>query len=167
MRTAIIFVAVAALALAACSSSTDEAPKTDAAAPSGGSDAPETSPADTSPAEPAPTATPKKSTKLITNQQSRVTCEWFAELINDVNAGLISGVQGDVVSVGETRYRIKNMYGLSIGSDEPIHPTVKALMGATQLEFKFEEVRPEVDALREACEQNGYPIPELTASSEQ
>ena len=83
-----------------------------------------------------------------------------------MNAGLISGVQGDVVSVGETRYRIKNMYGLSIGSDEPIHPTVKALMGATQLEFNFEDVRPEVDALREACEQNGYPIPELTASEQ-
>jgi hypothetical protein len=164
MKTAIVFVAVAALALAACSSSTDEAPKTDAAAPSGGSGA-----ADTSPTQ-APEAAPTRSQRTdvaVANQQSRVTCEWFAELINDVNAGLISGVQGDVVSVGETRYRIKNMYGLSIGSDEPIHPTVKALMGATQLEFKFEDVRPEVDALREACEQNGYPIPELTASSEQ
>ena len=156
MRTAIIFVAVAALALAACSSSTDEAPKTDAAAPSDGSGA-----ADTSPTR------AQRTDAAVANQQSRVTCEWLTELINDVNAGLISGVQGDVVSVGETRYRIKNMYGLSIGSDEPIHPTVKALMGATQLEFKFEEVRPEVDALREACEQNGYPIPELTASSEQ
>ena len=156
MRTAIVFVAIAALALAACSSSTDEAPKTDAAAPSGGSGS-----ADTSPTR------AQRTDIAVANQQSRVTCEWFTELINDVNAGLISGVQGDVVSVGETRYRIKNMYGLSIGSDEPIHPTVKALMGATQLEFKFEDVRPEVDALREACEQNGYPIPELTASSEQ
>ena len=169
MRTAIVFVVIAALALAACSSSsssTDEAPKTDAAAPSGGSGS-----ADTSPTQaPAPEAAPTRAQRTdiaVANQQSRVTCEWFTELINDVNAGLISGVQGDVVSVGETRYRIKNMYGLSIGSDEPIHPTVKALMGATQLEFKFEDVRPEVDALREACEQNGYPIPELTASSEQ
>ena len=166
MKTAIVFVAVAALALAACSSSsssTDEAPKTDAAAPSDGSGA-----ADTSPTQ-APEAAPTRSQRTdvaVANQQSRVTCEWFTELIDDVNAGLISGVQGDVVSVGETRYRIKNMYGLSIGSDEPIHPTVKALMGATQLEFKFEDVRPEVDALREACEQNGYPIPELTASEQ-
>ena len=163
MRTAIVFVAVAALALAACSSSSDEAPKTDAAAPSDGSGA-----ADTSPTQ-APEAAPTRSQRTdvaVANQQSRVTCEWFTELIDDVNAGLISGVQGDVVSVGETRYRIKNMYGLSIGSDEPIHPTVKALMGATQLEFNFEDVRPEVDALREACEQNGYPIPELTASEQ-
>ncbi len=163
MRTAIVFVAVAASVLAACSSSTEEAPKTDAAAPSGGSGA-----ADTSPTQ-APEAAPTRSQRTdvaVANQQSRVTCEWFTELINDVNAGLISGVQGDVVSVGETRYRIKNMYGLSIGSDEPIHPTVKALMGATQLEFNFEDVRPEVDALREACEQNGYPIPELTASEQ-
>ena len=103
----------------------------------------------------------------VANQQTRVTCEWFTELINDVNAGLISGVQGDVVSVGETRYRIKNMYGLSIGSEEPIHPNVKALMAATQLEFKFEEVRAEIDALRAACEQNEYPIPELAGSQEQ
>ena len=166
MRTAIVFVAVAALALAACSSSTDEALKTDAAAPSDGSGAADTSPTQASAPEPAPTRA-QRTDAAVANQQSRVTCEWLTELINDVNAGLISGVQGDVVSVGETRYRIKNMYGLSIGSDEPIHPTVKALMGATQLEFKFEEVRPEVDALREACEQNGYPIPELTASSEQ
>ena len=163
MRVAIVLVAVVALAFAACSSD-DEAPKTDAAAPSGGSGSADTSPADT-PA-PAPTRG-QRMDAAVANQQTRVTCEWFTELINDVNAGLISGVQGDVVSVGETRYRIKNMYGLSIGSEEPIHPNVKALMAATQLEFKFEEVRAEIDALRAACEQNEYPIPELAGSQEQ
>ena len=162
MRAAIVFVAIAALALAACSSD-DEASKTDAAAPSGGSGSAGTSPTD-APA-PAPTRA-QRTDAAVADQQSRVTCEWFTELIDDVNAGLISGVQGDVVSVGETRYRIKNMYGLSIGSDEPIHPTVKALMGATQLEFQFEDVRAEIDALRAACEQHGFPVPELTASEQ-
>ena len=163
MRIAIVLAAVAVLALAACSSDgDDEAPKTDAAAPSGGSGAAETPPT-TAPA-PAPTRSVRVDA-ATTNRQSKQTCDWFTELITDVNAGLISGVQGDVVSVGETRYRIKNMYGLSIGSDEPIHPSVKALMAATQLEFQFEDVRSEIDALRAACEQHGFPIPELSASS--
>ena len=168
MRAAIVVVAIAVLALAACSSD-DEAPGTDAAAPSGATSAPDTSPADTSPADtpaPAPTRA-QRVDAAVANQQSRVTCEWFTELIDDVNAGLISGVQGDVVSVGETRYRIKNMYGLSIGSDDPIHPRVKDLMSATQLEFDFEDVRTEIDGLRAACEQHGFPIPELAGSSGQ
>ena len=166
MRAAIVLLVIVLMALAGCSSD-DEAPKTDAAvpaAPSGGSDAGGTS------ASELPTAVPTRAQRVdaaVANQQTRVTCEWFTELMNDVNAGLISGVQGDVVSVGETRYRIKNMYGLSIGSDEPIHPSVKTLMAATQLEFKFEDVRTEIDALRAACEQNGFPIPELAGSSEQ
>ena len=169
MRAATVFVAITVLVLAACSSSSDEAPKTDAAAPSGGSGAADTSPTEASPADtpaPAPTRA-QRVDDAVANQQSRVTCEWFTELINDVNAGLISGVQGDVVSVGETRYRIKNMYGLSIGSDEPIHPSVKELMAATQLEFKFEDVRAEIDALRAACEQHGFQIPELAGSTGQ
>ena len=161
MRATIVFVAIAVLALAACSSD-DEAPKTDPAAPSGGSGSTDASPADT-PA-PAPTRS-QRVDAATTNRQSKQTCDWFVELMNDVNAGQISGVQGDVVSVGETRYRIKNMYGLSIGSDEPIHPSVKALMSATQLEFEFEDVRAEIDALRAACEQHGFPVPELSASS--
>ena len=164
MRAAIVFVAIAALALAACSSD-DEAPKTDAAAPSGGSGAADTSPTQASTPAPAPTRA-QRMDAATTNRQSKQTCDWFTELIDDVNAGLISGVQGDVVSVGETRYRIKNMYGLSIGSDEPIHPSVKALMQVTQLEFQFEDVRPEIDALRTACEQHGFPVPELTASEQ-
>ena len=166
MRAAIVVVAIAVLALAACSSD-DETPKTDAAAPStpsGGAGSTDPSPADT-PA-PAPTRA-QRVDAAVANQQSRVTCEWFTELIDDVNAGLISGVQGDVVSVGETRYRIKNMYGLSIGSDDPIHPRVKDLMSATQLEFDFEDVRTEIDGLRAACEQHGFPIPELAGSSGQ
>ena len=163
MRVAIVFVFVAVLALAACSSD-DEAPKTDAAAPSGGTGSAGTTVADT-PA-PAPTRS-QRVDAATTNRQSKQTCDWFVELMNDVNAGQISGVQGDVVSVGETRYRIKNMYGLSIGSDEPIHPSVKALMSATQLEFEFEEVRAEIDALRAACEQHGFPVPELSASTQQ
>lgn len=101
--------------------------------------------------------------KIVTNQQSKNTCEWFTELITDVNSGLITGVQGDLVTIGETRYRIKNMYGLSIGSQEPIHPRVKSLMGKTDLKFEFEDVRPEIDALREACAQHGFPVPELVA----
>ena len=163
MRAAIVLVATVVLALAACSSD-DEAPKTDAAAPSGGTGSAGTSAVDT-PA-PAPTRS-QRVDAATTNRQSKQTCDWFVELMNDVNAGQISGVQGDVVSVGETRYRIKNMYGLSIGSDEPIHPSVKALMSATQLEFQFEDVRAEIDALRAACEQHGFPVPELSASSGQ
>ncbi len=166
MRASIVFVAIIVLALAGCSSD-DEAPQTDAgvpAAPSGGGGSTDTS------ASELPTAVPTRSQRVdaaTTNRQSKQTCDWFVELMNDVNAGQISGVQGDVVSVGETRYRIKNMYGLSIGSDEPIHPSVKALMAATQLEFKFEDVRTEIDALRAACEQHGFPIPELAGSSGQ
>lgn len=163
MRTAIALAAVAVLAFAACSSD-DESPGTGAAAPSDTPSAPDTSP--TKAPAPAPTQG-QRVDAATTNRQSKQTCEWFTELIDDVNAGQISGVQGDVVSVGETRYRIKNMYGLSIGSDEPIHPSVKALMQVTQLEFAFEDVRAEIDALRAACEQHGFPVPELAASTGQ
>ena len=165
MRTVIALAAVAVLALAACSSD-DESPGTGAAAPSDTPSAPDTSPTKAPAPAPAPTQG-QRVDAATTNRQSKQTCEWFTELIDDVNAGQISGVQGDVVSVGETRYRIKNMYGLSIGSDEPIHPSVKALMQVTQLEFAFEDVRVEIDALRAACEQHGFPVPELAASTGQ
>ncbi len=164
MKAVIVLVIGIALGLAACSSD-DETPAAGSDGTSGGSGAPAAAPA-------APPPTSKtgvggaESQKLITNAQSKQTCDWFTELINDVNAGLISGVEGDVVSVGETRYRIKNMYGLSIGSQEPIHPSVKTLMAATQLEFKFEDVLVEVDALRDACAQNGFEVPELATSEE-
>ncbi len=159
MKSAIVIMIAVALGLAACSSD-DEAPAAGSDAPSGGSSVPAAASTD-------PTPTPRKQTQqLVTNQQARTTCEWFTELIDDVNVGLISGVQGDVVSVGETRYRIKNMYAMSIGSSEPIHPAVKRLMAKTELKFEFEGVRPEIDALRDACELNGYPVPELDAQEE-
>jgi hypothetical protein len=63
--------------------------------------------------------------------------------------------------VGETRYRINNMYGLSLGAHEPIPSAINDLMAKTRGAFEFEEVREEINALRDACAQFGLSVPEL------
>lgn len=96
------------------------------------------------------------------SQQDRDICEWLAKLIEDVNTGAVVGTasaQGP--AVGETRYRINNMYGLSLGAHEPLPSAVNALMGKTRGAFEFEEVREEINALRDACAQFGLETPEL------
>ena len=98
----------------------------------------------------------------IASQQDRDICEWFALLIEDVNAGEVRGTaSAEGGAVGETRYRINNMYGLSLGAHEPLPTAVNNLMAKTRGSFEFEEVRAEVDALRDACAQFGLPVPEL------
>ena len=96
------------------------------------------------------------------SQQDKDLCEWLAKLIADVNAGAVLGTasaQGQ--AVGETRYRINNMYGLSLGAHEPIPSAVNALMTKTRGAFEFEEVREEMNALRDACAEFGLETPEL------
>ena len=95
-------------------------------------------------------------------QQDRDICDWLAKLIEDINSGEVRGTaSADGGAVGETRYRINNMYGLSLGAREPIPTAVNDLMGKTRGSFEFEDVRAEMNALRAACEQFGLPVPEL------
>ena len=95
-------------------------------------------------------------------QQDRDVCEWFAILIEEVNSGEVRGTaSAEGGAVGETRYRINNMYGLSLGAQEPIPSAVNNLMAKTRGAFEFEEVREEINALRDACAQWGLPVPEL------
>jgi hypothetical protein len=98
----------------------------------------------------------------IVTQQDRDVCEWFAKLIEDVNVGEVRGTaSAEGGAVGETRYRINNMYGLSLGAHEPIPTAVNNLAAKTRGSFEFEDVREEVNALRDACAQLGLPVPEL------
>ena len=98
----------------------------------------------------------------IAIQQDRDVCEWFAILIEEINAGEVRGTaSAEGGAVGETRYRINNMYGLSLGAHEPIPSAVNNLMAKTRGAFEFEEVREEMNALRDACAQLGLPVPEL------
>jgi hypothetical protein len=98
----------------------------------------------------------------IASQQDRPVCEWFAKLIDDVNAGQVRGsATGDPAEVGETMYRINNMYGMSLSSPEPIPSAVTNLMSKTRVKFEFEDVREQIDALRDACAQFGVSVPEL------
>ena len=98
----------------------------------------------------------------IAQQQDRDICEWFAKLIEDVNAGDVRGTaSAEGGAVGETRYRINNMYGLSLGAHEPIPSAINDLMAKTRGAFEFEEVREEINALRDACAQFGLSVPEL------
>ena len=98
----------------------------------------------------------------IAIQQDRDVCEWFAILIEEINAGEVRGTaSAEGGAVGETRYRINNMYGLSLGAHEPIPSAVNNLMAKTRGAFEFEEVTEEMNALRDACAQLGLPVPEL------
>ena len=98
----------------------------------------------------------------IAIQQDRDVCEWFAILIEEINAGEVRGTaSAEGGAVGETRYRINNMYGLSLGAHEPIPSAVNNLMVKTRGAFEFEEVREEMNALRDACAQLGLPVLEL------
>ncbi len=95
-------------------------------------------------------------------QQDRDICDWLTKLIEDINSGEVLGTaSADGGAVGETRYRINNMYGLSLGAREPIPTAVNNLMAKTRGSFEFEDVREEMNALRAACEQFGLPVPEL------
>jgi hypothetical protein len=135
VRAAILF--VAALGLAACSSSDVQPP-----------------------------ASPDQQTRqtcewfahLINDVNSGKISE---EVPGDDEAQGDSEVPGEVV-----RSRITHMYRLSIGSEEPIRPAVNRLIAWTRLRFEFDAVRPEIDGLRSACAQNDYRVPGLIGLEE-
>ena len=107
------------------------------------------------------TTGPSEAAEVIP-QQDRDICDWLTKLIEDINSGEVRGTaSADGGAVGETRYRINNMYGLSLGAREPIPTAVNNLMAKTRGSFEFEDVREEMNALRDACEQFGLPVPEL------
>ena len=98
----------------------------------------------------------------IATQQDKNLCDWFAKLVEDVNAGKIQGTaSADAAMVGETLYRINNMYGLSLAAQEPIPSSVQGLMAKARGQFEFEDLRDQINALRDACAQLGLPVPEL------
>ena len=142
MKTILILAAFCLLIVVGCSSNDGTAVVTDGAVGNAGSEASEAGD--------------------IAQQQDRDICEWFAKLIEDVNAGDVRGTaSAEGGAVGETRYRINNMYGLSLGAHEPIPSAINDLMAKTRGAFEFEEVREEINALRDACAQFGLSVPEL------
>jgi hypothetical protein len=98
----------------------------------------------------------------VSPQQNIPVCDWFAKLIEDVNAGRVRGTaSGDQAEVGETMYRINNMYGMSLSAHESIQGAVNNLMAKARGKFEFEDVREQIDALRDACAQFEHSVPEL------
>ena len=98
----------------------------------------------------------------IATEQDKNLCDWFAKLIGDVNAGEIRGTaSAGPAMVGETLYRINNMYGLSLATHETISTAVEGLMAEARGQFEFEDLRDQINALRDACAQLGLPVPEL------
>ena len=53
------------------------------------------------------------------------------------------------------------MYGLSLAAHEPIPSAVQGLMAKARGQFEFEDLRDQINALRDACAQLGLPVPEL------
>ena len=98
----------------------------------------------------------------IASEQDKNLCDWFAKLVEDVNAGEIRGTaSAEPAMVGETLYRINNMYGLSLAAHEPIPSAVQGLMAKARGQFEFEDLRDQINVLRDACAQLGLPVPEL------
>jgi hypothetical protein len=98
----------------------------------------------------------------IASEQDKNLCDWFAKLVEDVNAGKIRGTaSAEPAMVGETLYRINNMYGLSLATHEPIPSAVQGLMSKARGQFEFEDLRDQINTLRDACAQLGLPVPEL------
>ena len=102
----------------------------------------------------------------LASERSRGVCELFASLIEDVNAGQVRGSGTKGLTAFAIRTRITNMFGLSVYAHEPVDTAVRDLSSKAgsskdRTSSGLEDVREQVDALRDACVQYGFPVLEL------